>query len=139
MAEEKEILCKELPSKVNDLALAFPGVFGALMQYQNISPEFFEYFKLTIDTLSDMGIVVIEEDKKDPKRKSLMVKVCEVINQAEDLEVIIKDIDDHIKIEMEKARKRFELQTGIKEEKKTESGIVLPGSMPSGPAPKIIV
>lgn len=139
MAEEKEVLCKELPSKVNELVLTFPGVFGALMQYQNLSPEFFEYFKSTIDKLSDMGIVIIEEDEKDPKRKSLQVKVSEVINQAEDLEVIIKDIDDHIKAEMEEARRKFELQTGIKQEKKTESGIVLPGSMPSGPAPKIIM
>jgi hypothetical protein len=65
--------------------------------------------------------------------------VSEIINQAEDLEVIIKDIDDHIKAEMEEARRKFELQTGIKQEKKTDSGIVLPGSMPSGPAPKIIV
>ena len=139
MSEEKEILCKELPSKVNELVLAFPGVFGALMQYQNMSPSFFEYFKSTIDKLSDMGIVIIEEDEKDPKRKSLQVKVCEIINQAEDLEVIIKDIDEHIKAEMEEARRKFELQTGIKQEKKTDSGIVLPGSMPSGPAPKIIV
>ena len=139
MSEEKEILCKELPSKVNDLALAFPGVFSALMQYQNLSPEFFDYFKFTIDKLSDMGIIIIEEDEKDPKCKSLQIKMCEVINQAEELEVIIKDIDKHIETEMEEARKRFELQTGIKQEKKTESGIVLPGSMPSGPAPKIIV
>ena len=139
MAEEKEVLCKELPSKVNELALTFPEVFSALMLYQNLSPEFFDYFKFTIDKLSDMGIVIIEENEKDPKGKSLQIKMCEVINQAEELEVIIKDIDDHIKTEMEKARKRFELQTGIKQEKKTESGIVLPGSMPSGPAPKIIV
>jgi len=139
MAEEKEVLCKELPSKVNELVLAFPGVFGALMNYQNMSPEFFEFFKETIDKLSDLGIIIIEDDEKDPKRKSLQVKVCEVINQAEELDVIIKDIDEHIKAEMEEARKRFELQTGIKQEKKTESGIVLPGSMPSGPAPKIIV
>lgn len=139
MAEEKEVLCKELPSKVNELVLAFPGVFGALMNYQNMSPEFFEFFKETIDKLSDLGIIIIEDDEKDPKRKTLQVKVCEVINQAEELDVIIKDIDEHIKAEMEEARKRFELQTGIKQEKKTESGIVLPGSMPSGPAPKIIV
>ena len=139
MAEEKEVLCKELPSKVNELALAFPGVFGALMQYQNLSPEFFDYFKFTIDKLSDMGIVIIEENEKDPKCKSLQIKMYEVINQAEELEVIIKDIDNHIKTEMEEAHKRFELQTGIKQEKKTESGIVLPGSMPSGSAPKIIV
>lgn len=139
MAEEKEVLCKELPSKVNELALSFPGVFNELMVYQNLSPEFFDYFKLTIDKLSDMGIIIVEEDKEDPKRKSIRVKMCEVINQAEELEVIIKDIDEHIKSEMEEARKRFELQTGIRQEKKTESGIVLPGSMPSGPAPKIIV
>ena len=139
MAEEKEVLCKELPSKVNELALTFPEVFSALMLYQNLSPEFFDYFKFTIDKLSDMGIIIIEENKEDPKCKSLQVKMCEVINQAEELEVIIKDIDEHIKAEIEEAHKRFELQTGIKQVKTTESGIVLPGSMPSGPAPKIIV
>lgn len=139
MSEEKEILCKELPSEVNELVLAFPGVFGTLMQCQGASPSFFEYFKSTIDKLSDMGVVIIEEDEKDPKRKSLQVKVSEIINQAKDLEVILKDIDTHIKSEFEEARRKFEIQTGMKQEKRTDSGIVLPGSMPSGPAPKIIV
>ena len=139
MAEEKEILCKELPSKVNELALAFPGIFGALMQYQQISPEFFEFFKATMDKFSEMGVIIIEEDEKDPKRKSIQVKMSEIINQSEAVEIIIKEIDERIKAEMEEVQKRFELQTGIKREKKTDSGIVLPGSMPSGPAPKIIV
>lgn len=138
MSDEKEILCKELPVEINEVALIFPSVFGDLMRFQNISPDFFDYVKEILDKFTKMGVVIIEEDEKDPKRKSVKVNMAEVINNGKELHPIIKEIVDKIRKLMDEAQKRFELQTGIKQEKITKSGIVLPGSIPEQ-TPKIIV